>query len=72
MSGSGLVQCVVNIIALLAAGGIFFLSIDKVAPDALAKAVESAVAPLRAELAAAKDDLAKLKAQPVLHPRCEA
>lgn len=34
MSGSGLVQFVVNIIALLAAGGIFFLAIDKVAPDA--------------------------------------
>ena len=34
MSGSGLVQFVINIIALLAAGGIFFLSIDKVAPDA--------------------------------------
>jgi hypothetical protein len=33
MSGSGLVQFVVNIIALLAAGGIFFVSIDKVAPD---------------------------------------
>jgi hypothetical protein len=34
MSGSGLVQFVVNIIAILAAGGIFFISIDKVAPDA--------------------------------------
>jgi len=34
MSGSGLVQFVVNIIALLAAGGIFFIAIDKVAPDA--------------------------------------
>jgi hypothetical protein len=34
MSGSGLVQFVVNIIAILAAGGIFFVSIDKVAPDA--------------------------------------
>lgn len=34
MSGSGLVQFLVNIIALLAAGGIFFLAIDKVAPDA--------------------------------------
>ena len=34
MSGSGLVQFVVNLIALLAAGGIFFLAIDKVAPDA--------------------------------------
>ncbi len=33
MSGSGLVQFLVNVIALLAAGGIFFLSIDKVAPD---------------------------------------
>jgi hypothetical protein len=33
MSGSGLVQFLINIIALLAAGGIFFLSIDKVAPD---------------------------------------
>ena len=33
MSGSGLVQFLVNIIALLAAGGIFFISIDKVAPD---------------------------------------
>lgn len=33
MSGSGLVQFLVNIIALLAAGGIFFLAIDKVAPD---------------------------------------
>jgi hypothetical protein len=34
MSGSGLVSFVVNIIAILAAGGIFFISIDKVAPDA--------------------------------------
>ena len=34
MSGSGLVQFLINIIALLAAGAIFFLSIDKVAPDA--------------------------------------
>lgn len=34
MSGSGLVQFVVNVIALLAAGGIFFISIDRVAPDA--------------------------------------
>lgn len=34
MSGSGLVQFVVNIIAILAAGGIFFISIDRVAPDA--------------------------------------
>jgi hypothetical protein len=33
MSGSGLVQFVINLIALLAAGAIFFLSIDKVAPD---------------------------------------
>lgn len=33
MSGSGLVQFVINIIALLASGAIFFLSIDKVAPD---------------------------------------
>jgi hypothetical protein len=33
MSGSGLVQFAINIIAILAAGGIFFLSIDKVAPD---------------------------------------
>jgi hypothetical protein len=33
MSGSGLVQFLVNIIALLGAGAIFFLSIDKVAPD---------------------------------------
>lgn len=30
---SGLVQFIVNIIAILAAGGIFFVSIDKVAPD---------------------------------------
>jgi hypothetical protein len=34
MSGSGLVTFVVNIIALLAAGAIFFVSIDRVAPDA--------------------------------------
>lgn len=34
MSGSGLVQFLVNVVALLAAGGIFFASIDKVAPDA--------------------------------------
>jgi len=34
MSGSGLVNFIINIIAILAAGGIFFLSIDKVAPDA--------------------------------------
>ena len=33
MSGSGLVNFVINIIAILAAGGIFFLSIDRVAPD---------------------------------------
>jgi hypothetical protein len=33
MSGSGLVQFIINIIAILAAGGIFFVSIDKVAPD---------------------------------------
>src|SRR5206468_1947008 len=33
MSGSGLVTFIVNIIAILAAGGIFFVSIDKVAPD---------------------------------------
>jgi hypothetical protein len=33
MSGSGLVTFVINIIAILAAGGIFFISIDKVAPD---------------------------------------
>ena len=33
MSGSGLVQFLINIIAILAAGGIFFVSIDKVAPD---------------------------------------
>jgi hypothetical protein len=33
MSGSGLVTFIVNIIALLAAGGIFFISIDRVAPD---------------------------------------
>jgi hypothetical protein len=33
MSGQGLVQFLINIIALLAAGGIFFVSIDKVAPD---------------------------------------
>lgn len=34
MSGSGLVQFLINIIALLGAGAIFFISIDKVAPDA--------------------------------------
>jgi hypothetical protein len=33
MSGSGLVQFLINIIALFAAGAIFFLSIDKIAPD---------------------------------------
>ena len=33
MSGGGLVQFLINIIALFAAGAIFFLSIDKVAPD---------------------------------------
>lgn len=33
MSGSGLVQFLINIVAILAAGGIFFASIDKVAPD---------------------------------------
>jgi hypothetical protein len=31
---NGLVQFIVNIIAILAAGGIFFVSIDRVAPDA--------------------------------------
>jgi hypothetical protein len=31
---TGLVQFIVNIIAILAAGGIFFVSIDRVAPDA--------------------------------------
>lgn len=30
---SGIVQFAVNIVALLAAGGIFFLAIDRVAPD---------------------------------------
>jgi hypothetical protein len=34
MSGSGFVQFLVNVIAILAAGGIFFVSIDRVAPDA--------------------------------------
>lgn len=33
MSGSGLVTFLVNIIAILAAGGIFMVSIDRVAPD---------------------------------------
>jgi hypothetical protein len=39
MSGSGLVQFLVNIIAILAAGGIFFISIDKVAPDEFFKKI---------------------------------
>jgi hypothetical protein len=34
MTMSGLVQFVINIIAILAAGGIFFVSIDRIAPDA--------------------------------------
>jgi hypothetical protein len=34
MSGVGLVQFIINIVAILAAGGIFFVSIDKVSPDA--------------------------------------
>jgi hypothetical protein len=47
MSGSGLVQFIVNIIALLAAGGIFFVAIDKVAPDAFfAKIAKIAVGAL--------------------------
>jgi hypothetical protein len=47
MSGSGLVQFVVNIIAILAAGGIFFVSIDKVAPDAFfAKVAKIAIGAL--------------------------
>src|SRR5215831_3979717 len=47
MSGSGLVQFIVNIIALLAAGAIFFVSIDKVAPDAFfAKVAKIAVGAL--------------------------
>jgi len=33
MSGSGLVRFVIDLIAILAAGGIFFISIDRVAPD---------------------------------------
>lgn len=33
MSGSGLVQFLINLIALLAGGGIFFATIDRVAPD---------------------------------------
>jgi hypothetical protein len=44
---SGLVQFVVNIIALLAAGAIFFISIDRVAPDAFfAKIAKIAVGAL--------------------------
>jgi hypothetical protein len=39
MSGSGLVQFVINIIAILAAGGIFFVSIDRVAPDEFFKKI---------------------------------
>lgn len=47
MSGSGLVQFLINIVALLAAGGIFFVSIDKVAPDAFfAKVAKIAVGAL--------------------------
>jgi hypothetical protein len=47
MSGAGLVQFLVNIIALLAAGAIFFVSIDKVAPDAFfAKVAKIAVGAL--------------------------
>jgi hypothetical protein len=47
MSGSGLVQFLVNIIALLAAGAIFFVSIDKVAPDAFfAKVAKIAIGAL--------------------------
>ena len=47
MSGSGLVQFLVNVIALLAAGGIFFIAIDKVAPDAFfAKIAKIAVGAL--------------------------
>lgn len=34
MSGGGLMQFLINIIVLFAAGAIFFLSIDKIAPDA--------------------------------------
>lgn len=33
MSGGGLVQFLINIIALLGAGAIFFISIDRIAPD---------------------------------------
>jgi hypothetical protein len=39
MSGSGLVRFVIDIIAILAAGGIFFVSIDKVAPDEFFKKI---------------------------------
>jgi hypothetical protein len=47
MSGSGLVQFIVNIIALLAAGAIFFVSIDKVAVDAFfAKVAKIAIGAL--------------------------
>jgi hypothetical protein len=47
MSGSGLVQFLVNLIALLAAGGIFFVSIDKVSPDAFfAKVAKIAIGAL--------------------------
>lgn len=47
MSGSGLVQFAVNVIALLAAGGIFFLAIDKVAVDAFfAKVAKIAIGAL--------------------------
>lgn len=47
MSGSGLVQFLVNLIALLAAGAIFFISIDKVAPDAFfAKVAKIAIGAL--------------------------
>ena len=47
MSGSGLVQFVVNLVAILAAGGIFFAAIDKVAVDAFfAKIAKIAVGAL--------------------------
>ena len=47
MSGSGLVSFLVNIIALLAAGAIFFVAIDRVAPDAFfAKVAKIAVGAL--------------------------
>jgi hypothetical protein len=47
MSGSGLVQFVINLIAILAAGGIFFLAIDKVALDSFfAKVAKIAVGAL--------------------------